>query len=158
MPSSDFTIQFTGDLASKNCDLALRRQRRPDKSWEPFFALTPAQGWTQVFLSPDKNHCQVSREVATRRMGSVISAFEGIAADSLTIARREGCILVSWEPLCLIEPTPEGIYHVKWCDSLLQRLNIDKLAATREFERLSTENAASRRSIATLVATAQWCP
>lgn len=91
-------------------------------------------------------------------MGSVICAFQGIATDSITIARREGCILVSWEPLCLIDPSPDGLYHIKWCDSLLQRLNIDKQTATREFERLSVENATARRNIASLVASVQWCP
>ena len=95
MPSSDFVVQFIGEIAAKNCDLALRSQRKPDRTWENFFACTPGQTWTQVYLGPDKNNCQITKEVATKRMGTVIEAFQGVPAEALTIARREGCVFGS---------------------------------------------------------------
>ena len=105
-----------------------------------------------------KNNRQVTTEVATKRMGAVIGAFQGIPADSLTIARREGCVLVSWEPLCLVEPSQGGIFHIKWSDQALHKYGIDKEVATREFERLTTEAASARKSVSSLVANTQWCP
>ena len=124
-------MQFLGEAAARNCENALRKQRKPDKSWEMFYACTPAETWTQLYLGPDKNNYQITREVATRRMGAVIEAFQGVDPQALTIARREGCVLLSWEPVCLIDPSPGGVFTIKWSDATLSKHKICKQVATR---------------------------
>jgi len=156
-PSFDFVVQFLGDAAERNCDNALRKQRKPDKTWENFFAATPAETWTQLYLGPDKNNHQITKEVATRRMGAVIEAFQGVDPQALTIARREGCVLLSWEPICLIDPAPGGVFTIKWSEQVLVKHGICKLVATREFGRLTAESAGARRNVGALVASTQWC-
>ena len=156
-PSFDFVVQFLGESAARNCDNALRKQRKPDKSWEMFYACTPGETWTQLYLGPDKNNFQITKEGATRRMGAFIGAFRGVDPQALTIARREGCVLLSWEPVCLVEPSPGGVFTIKWSDPTLAKYAICKQVATREFERLTAESASTRRNVGALVASTQWC-
>ena len=83
-------------------------------------------------------------------MGAVIEAFQGVDPQALTIARREGCVLLAWEPVCLIDPAPGGIFTIKWSDATLTEYKICKQVATREFERLTAESASARRNVGSI--------
>lgn len=158
IPSQDFILQFIGNGADKRCFQALKRQRLSDKSWEEFYAYTPSGMVSQFFLGAVKNSCQIARELATRRLGEVIAAFEKVPQQGLTIARREGAILILWEPLCVVEPHVRGTFTIRWSDLLPQKYSIDKDTATLEFQRLSSESMSGHRAVAARLATAQLSP
>ena len=90
MPSQNFVIQFLGDVdaASKKCLFALRRQKQNSGTYEQFFAQCPGGSWAQVFLGGDKNGYQVAKEVGTRRLGNVISAFPSVPKDQLILVEK----------------------------------------------------------------------
>ena len=152
-------IQFLGegDQACKWCQFALRRQKQTNGNYEQFYAQCPGATWAQVFLGADKNGYQISKEVGTRRLGNVIAAFPSVPKELLTVARREGALLVQWDPLCLLEPEPTGAFTLKWSERVLQKWNINKEQATIEFTRLSSEALTGRRAISARLAQAEWC-
>ena len=160
MPSQNFVLQFLGDdeVAAKKCSMALRRQKQSSGTWEQFFAQCPGGSWAQVFLGSDKNGFQVAKEIGTRRLGNIISAFPSVPKDQLLEARREGALLINWEPLCLLEPDVSGSFTLKWAEPILKKWNIDKAYATAEFSRQSAEALSGRRAISARLAQTQWSP
>jgi hypothetical protein len=160
MPSQNFVVQFLGeeDIAARKCSLALRRQKQASGAWEQFFAQCPGASWAQVFLGADKNGFQVAKEIGTRRLGNIIAAFPAVPKDQLLVARREGALLINWEPLCILEPQEAGSFLLKWAEPILAKWNIDKSVATAEFTRLSEEAMSGRRAIAARLAQTQWSP
>ena len=160
MPSQNFVVQFLGEdeVATKKCSLALRRQKQSSGTWEQFFAQCPGGAWAQVFLGGDKNGFQVAKEIGTRRLGNIISAFPAVPKEQLLVARREGALLINWEPLCILEPQESGSFMLKWSEPILAKWSIDKAVATAEFTRSSEEALSGRRAIAARLAQTQWSP
>jgi hypothetical protein len=156
--SKDFVVHFLGPSAEQNCESTLRRQRRPGGVWETFFASTPSGSMCQLFLSPDKNDFQISKEIATKRMSTVLQTFSGVEGQDVFAARREGCVLVNWTPVCLVEPEGGGKFSLKWSQSALSRFAIDREIAVREFQRLGIEADTAKKRVGGIIASTQWLP
>ena len=92
--------------------------------WEELWALTPLNAWTKVYLGADKNPKQVATEVSTKRLGAIIES--NLSAGAVSLARREGVVLIDMTPVALILPQSDGSTNFRWNDVMVAKHTLQK--------------------------------
>ena len=126
--------------------------------WEELWAPTPLNQWYKVFAGADKAPKQVATEVATKGLGAKAEANLS-GAGAVTLARREGVVLVAMTPLALVLPQADSSISFRWNDVLVAQLGLQKEIIIATYEgQAATAGAASNRNIKAKVDAVAWCP
>ena len=135
-------------------EAALASLRQGAGRWQKVFAKVPSGEQTQVFLAADKNLCQQTTEVLTKKFAIIIEKLIGSQFGKVSAARTEGAVLVNKEPLALLSPASTGEVSIQWSELLSERTKVDKEAAVSALE---SERSTSNKSVSARLAATQWC-
>ena len=145
--SKFFTIRFKGTptLAqeyAKQLLGALQSENEEGRiEWERVLVKDPAQSLVQLYIGPDKSPKQIRTETLSKRLGGII---EGLGHSQVDVRRRQGEVLVDWQPLAMVEVNGPEDVRVLWDNDFREKLGIDKDAVTTQ---LFTWNSPNRTPV-----------
>ena len=158
--ANDWVISFRGadGVAARRSALCLKKLKIARGVWEEFWAYTPLETWAQDFIGGDKSPKQVATEVATKRLGAIIEASVQPEAGAVSLARREGVVMVALTPLALVLPQADSATCFRWNDVLAGQLKLQKDRIIAQFEeQTASAGMTSGRNVQARVDAVEWC-
>ena len=123
-----FSIHFSGagGLAASRVRKVLELRKDSEGSWRDLSVTTKSHRNIKLYIAPDKNRFQTSREISTKHMFQVIKQTLSDRDIRISSHNPKGIVFADGKPLTNITPVEEGPPTVLWDNTRVTELNIPK--------------------------------
>ena len=136
-PLSKFwRLTFKGEsgLASRRAHMAIDALRNDEGKWTELFVDAGGSS-VRAYAGPDKNPKMLATERLTKKLLEVCNASH--AGLNCQMLKRDGIITTNAQKLILLTPNADKTYDLKWDNSLVAELDINKKTITDAFDVLA---------------------